>query len=137
MKEIYLNKMNNILKDINSIKSLSLKATTESNIYFILAEYFQKKDTEKSEEYYLKANKIIASLQRGSLFERQKKVAAVIDYFKEIKKTEMKDTNSINKGKGLIFIMGMPRSGTTLVESIIASANNCVAGGEKLFSFRI
>lgn len=133
MKEIYLNKMNNILKDINSIKSLPLKATTESNIYFILAEYFQKKDTEKSEEYYLKANKIIASLQRGSLFERQKKVAAVIDYFKKIKKTEMKDTNSINKGKGLIFIMGMPRSGTTLVESIIASANNCVAGGEKLF----
>ena len=43
MKEIYLNKMNNILKDINSIKSLSLKATTESNIYFILAEYFKKR----------------------------------------------------------------------------------------------
>ncbi len=133
MKKIYLNKMNNILKDINSIKSLPLKATTESNIYFILAEYYQKMDSEKSEKYYLKANEIIASLQRGSLFERQKKVSSIINHFKNIKTSEINDTKSINKGEGLIFIMGMPRSGTTLAESIISTANNCIAGGEKLF----
>ena len=56
--------MNNILENINSVKQLSLRSITESNIYFILAEYYQKNDANKSERYYLKANEIIASLQR-------------------------------------------------------------------------
>ena len=37
-------------------------------------------------------------------------------------------------GEGLIFIVGMPRSGTTLIESIIASAPDTISGGE-LISF--
>ena len=37
-------------------------------------------------------------------------------------------------GEGLVFIVGMPRSGTTLVESIVASAPNSISGGE-LISF--
>ena len=36
-------------------------------------------------------------------------------------------------GDGLIFIIGMPRSGTTLVESILATSEDSVAGGEKVF----
>ena len=38
-----------------------------------------------------------------------------------------------NKGNGLIFVLGMPRSGTTLVESIIGTVQDTVAGGEKSF----
>ena len=36
-------------------------------------------------------------------------------------------------GDGLIFIIGMPRSGTTLTESILSSAEDCIGGGEKVF----
>jgi hypothetical protein len=36
-------------------------------------------------------------------------------------------------GEGLIFIIGMLRSGTTLLESIISTADDCIAGGEKVF----
>ena len=36
------------------------------------------------------------------------------------------------KGEGLIFVLGMPRSGTTLTESVLG-ADDIVAGGEKLF----
>ena len=37
------------------------------------------------------------------------------------------------QGEELIFIIGMPRSGTTLTESILATANNIKPGGEKVF----
>ena len=133
MKKKYLDKMYDILKNINNIKSLKSKSLTESNIYFILAEYFQKIDNHESEKYYLKANNIIESLQRKSLYERQKRVSIVIN---DLKDYETQDSGSkilSEKGDGLIFIIGMPRSGTTLVESIISTANHCAAGGEKLF----
>ncbi len=133
MKKEYLDKMNNILENINSVKQLSLRSITESNIYFILAEYYQKNDANKSERYYLKANEIIASLQRGFIFDRQKRISKIIDKFKNIKNFEPNDYISSDKGNGIIFIVGMPRSGTTLVESIISTADNCVTGGEKLF----
>ena len=38
-----------------------------------------------------------------------------------------------DKSKGLIFIIDMPRSILTLLESIIATADNCVPIGEKIF----
>ena len=37
------------------------------------------------------------------------------------------------KGDGLIFVTGMPRSGTTLTESIMSSQENVFSGGEIIF----
>ncbi len=133
IKKEYLSKMYNILENINSITPPKSRFLKESNMNFILAEYFQNSDNDKSEKYYIKANKIIASLQRGSLFERQKRIIKIINNFKNYKISERSPKISNDKGNGLIFIIGMPRSGTTLVESIVSTADNCVAGGEKLF----
>ncbi len=133
VKKSYLDNMNNILNNINSVKPLLLKTITESNIYFVLAEYLQKKDKKISEKYYLKANELIATIQRGTLFHRQKRISKIINHFEACRISNSNSSISLNKGKGLIFIIGMPRSGTTLVESIISTADNCVAGGEKLF----
>ena len=52
--------------------------------------------------------------------------------FKQDQLKQSKNTSE-NLGKGLIFIIGMPRSGTTLVESILASSEDSFAGGEKVF----
>ena len=40
------------------------------------------------------------------------------------------DTDDL--GEGIIFIVGMPRSGTTLIESILASNEQVVSGGEMI-----
>ena len=40
------------------------------------------------------------------------------------------DKDYIDKGKNLIFIVGNPRSGTTLVESILGSSDNITSAGE-------
>ena len=46
------------------------------------------------------------------------------------KKFRSLDDNKLNKkDRKFIFIIGMPRSGTTLVESIISTADHCAAGG--------
>lgn len=103
----------------------------KSSIYLCLAEYFQKTDKQMSEKYYLKSKKLISDLQREPLYQRQEFVKKVINYSEEIDEVSAKFPS--NLGEGLIFIIGMPRSGTTLTESIIATSENCIAGGEKVF----
>ena len=45
--------------------------TKISDAYF-LAEYYSKDNQKLSEEYYVKANKVISDMQRESIFIRQK-----------------------------------------------------------------
>ena len=59
------------------------------------------------------------------MFNLQKKILDSINKFKEI---NYKSENSL--GENIIFILGMPRTGTTLLESIIASNKNVFSGGE-------
>ena len=107
--------------------------TNLSNTYFFLAEYYNKTNRAKSENYYIKANQLISEMQRESLFNRQKYASKVIDIFTNHNFDEIKKDIPSNKGEGIIFIFGMPRSGTTLTESILSTAHDIQAGGEKVF----
>ena len=104
-----------------------------SGAHFFLAEYYSEINKKKSEENYINGNKLISDIQRESLYIRQKTTREVYDFFKEYDQEKIKNSIDPNKGKGLIFVLGMPRSGTTLTESILASADNIIAGGEKSF----
>lgn len=54
------------------------------------------------------------------------------EFFEQHKDTiEREPTKQDRCGEGLIFIVGMPRSGTTLVEQIIARDDGTLAGGER------
>ena len=112
------------------------KNSDEKNIviaHICLAEYHQSDNKVLSEDHYTKANEHIVSMQRSSLYQRQKMYLNLIDYFKDFNETPISDRINPNKGKGLIFVIGMPRSGTTLTESILSTANNIKPGGEKVF----
>ena len=65
-------------------------------------------------------------MQRESLFKRQKFAKGIYNYFKNFDNSNLKNQIDPKKGEGLIFIMGMPRSGTTLTESILSTAKNLV-----------
>ena len=97
-----------------------------------LAEY-HKKEKSKSEKLYFKANEHIATMQRAPLYARQQMYLDLVNYFKNFDDRGIVDDIEATKGEGLIFIIGMPRSGTTLTESILATAEDTVAGGEKVF----
>ena len=89
--------------------------------------YNDIKDYQKSYSYYSEGNKI---RKKYILFSKDKE----LDEFKQIKKIFnedfLKKYNIKNKDSSIIFIVGMPRSGTTLVEQIISSHSKVYAGDE-------
>lgn len=111
---------------INNYNNAVEKGKKLAPIYFGLAKYYEKKKNDAlSDENYIIGNQQIAEVQRFQPLTNQTLI-------KQIKKifTSRKSGYPSVDDSGLVFIVGMPRSGTTLVESIIASANNTISGGE-------
>lgn len=102
-------------------------------LYFGLANYFEKIDQKNSEYFFEKGNSEIFQSSRYNSFEYQKNILKSIDLFKE-KYVGYSDENN-NNGKENFFIVGAPRSGTTLIESIITANEDVFPGGE-LNSFK-
>ena len=103
-------------------------------LYFGLAICFQKIDQAKSENYYHLGNKETMNSLRYNSFEYQKNIGEIIDHFKT---STFKIDIESNVGSNNIFILGTPRSGTTLIESIIGSSNDVTSGGELLSGFKL
>ncbi len=107
--------------------------TQISDACFFLAEYYSNQDQQLAESYYNKGNLTIAEMQRESIYQRQKYAKGIYDFFKDFDDSQIKKGIDSNKGEGLIFVLGMPRSGTTLLESILYTSTDLVPGGEKSF----
>ena len=97
-------------------------------IQFAAARFYEKIDPTASEEFYYKGNKTINKIQRFMPLEFQKKVKEIKDIYSKC--YQIKNDIDENKGEGLVFIVGMPRSGTTLLESIVANNEQTTSGGE-------
>ena len=129
----YLDIVNQVLVKGHELKYKIDQNTYLSGAHFFLGEYYADIDPEKSEHNYVKGNSLIAEMQRESLFIRQKTTKEVALFFKNFDSSKIIEDVDPDKGNGIIFVLGMPRSGTTLVESIIGTAQDTVAGGEKSF----
>lgn len=97
-------------------------------LFFGLAHYYQKLDKKKSENFFHCGNKEIFTTTRYNSFSYQKKILHSMDYFTD--NIERFEINDPSLGKDNLFILGSPRSGTTLLESIVASNKDVFAGGE-------
>jgi len=122
--DLHLLKMLEIIKN-KFFKKNELKF---HEIYFALSKAFEDlKDYEKSVYYLLKGNK----LRRETVNYNSIEIAQ--EHFECIKKIfstiNVKKTEKFSKFHP-IFIVGMPRSGTTLTEQIIASHADVSSGGE-------
>lgn len=131
--ENHLKMVKNAIDTAPNIEKRIERNTTLSDAYFFLAEYYDSVNQKKSEEYYITANQYISDMQRESLYKRQKFAKGIYDYFKTFDASHLHGKIDSNKGEGLIFITGMPRSGTTLTESILSTAADLAPGGEKAF----
>ena len=118
----------NLLKKIYNDKKN--KNTNKKELAFALGKAYEDvKDFKKAFEFYNDAN----NLHRKTI---DFSIKDEIDEFKEIKKTFNKKlyktfNKSGNRDNTPIFILGMPRSGTTLVEQILSSHSD-VYGGDEL-----
>lgn len=132
IKTEHLNKIKDRIKNPEKFSSIMKKNSALSSMHFCLAEYYSLTDKNKSEQNYIKANNYISEMQRTSLYLRQKRYINLINFFIHNNFTNFKEIDP-KKGRGLIFIFGMPRSGTTLTESILSTAENLIAGGERVY----
>ena len=113
---ISMTKKLDIIKDDENLKSL----------YFALAKAFEDIENYKESFRYLRLGNAIADKQINYNINNDKNLFSEII---RIFKSSIKNRNTSSKKK-IIFILGMPRSGTTLIEQIISSHRNVYGGGE-------
>ena len=97
-------------------------------IYFGLAIYYQKFDQLKSENFYHLGNKETMQSLRYNSFDYQKSIGGIIECYNNFFSNLSELDN--NFGLNNFFILGTPRSGTTLIESFISSNNEVRSAGE-------
>ncbi len=131
-----LSSMNKYKKEDEHLKNMLKKSNEQnlndsqlSNLFYALGKANEDLNQyDKSFNYYKKGNDL---LKKNSEFkiENEEKVFSKIKSFFE-KKIEI---NKSKNSRKIIFIVGMPRSGTSLVEQIISSHHNVYGGGELTF----
>ena len=129
-QSIKYDKENKHLHEMNDkIDNLELNNNQKVNLLFALAK--ANEDMDLIEEAF-------KNLSRGNQIRRDLinyNINDEITLFNQIKKIftnidKKKLLNNFTSKKKLIFILGMPRSGTSLVEQIITSHSNVFGGGE-------
>jgi len=111
------------------INNLELKESEKVNLLFALAKANEDLGLiEQSFNNLDLGNKINRKLINFNLDEEVSFYKKIKEVFHNIKTEKISDQNLFNKN--IIFILGMPRSGTSLVEQIISSHSNVFGAGE-------
>ena len=118
---------------LNTMKSLSsenhLNDNQKIDLFFALGKAYEDlKDFDQSFQYLEKANFLKKARSEYKIQKDEKVFNNIMKAFDKINFNEFK---KISSEKQIIFICGMPRSGTTLTEQII-SAHNLVDGAGEL-----
>ncbi len=97
------------------------------DLYFSLAKAEEDiGNIKKCSEMLIKGNKL---KRKNIKYNLSEELNLLKDIKKKFEKIKIKELNK-NYDKNYIFILGMPRSGTSLVEQIITSHSNVFGGGE-------
>ena len=124
-------------KDIEELhKIINKKYPTEKSewrnkvgaLYALGSYYDKKKDKNESEKFFDLANKLVLKRQRFVPMGEQKLINNLIKNY--VEPDILPASDNLNKGQGIIFITGLPRSGTTLLESILSTNPHTESGGE-------
>ena len=119
----YLTKLNK-LKDNNNLSS-----EKKIDLYFALGKAYEDlKDKEKSVNYYIHANKYKREITKYNFKIHKEHFDQIYEVFKNINFIDKK--LNIKNNKKIIFLCGLPRTGSTLFENIIASHKKVYSGGE-------
>ena len=98
--------------------------------YALGKSYEDLKNYEKAFHYLSKANQLKFDKKGSNLEAEKKAIRNIIKIFDGI---DLKNSNIEPQEKKIIFILGMPRSGTTLTEQIVASHNEVYGAGELIY----
>ena len=124
---------NHLNKMIDKFSQLKFNDFQLANLCFALGKAYEDlKQYKKSFEKYDQGNNLLKKISNFKIQDEQKKFEVI----KKLFMNDLKNLKSENSRK-LIFIVGMPRSSTSLIEQILSSHKNVYGGGELVFLKKI
>ncbi len=113
---------------LSKLKSNNITTQNRIDLSFAIGKAYEDiGDFKKSFYYYEQGNKLNKEKINYKIKNDEKLINSIIDSFKDYNfDKQLKNSNKINP----IFVCGMPRSGTTLVEQIISSHDEVSGEGE-------
>ncbi len=116
------------IEEIKSLLSTDIRTNSKLQLLFALGKIYEDlSDYKLSSSYYIEANNL-KNLDYSN-FSIQKK----IEQFNNLKKIfdqRFIESSKVSISSKSVFIIGMPRSGTTLLENILSSCDHISSGGE-------
>ena len=127
----YKNNKKHLNEMLEIAKNSNLSDSQKIDLFFAIGKAFEDiSDYDKSFDFYEQANKIKNNNINFNISSEIDKFENIKEIFKNIDfKNFVKERNDTK----IIFICGMPRSGTTLIEQIIASHKNVSGAGELIY----
>ena len=104
--------------DLNNIEKIHL-------YYGVHKAYEDLKDYENAFKFLKKGNELLKQETKYNFNKDEKRINNYINLYKKIKHIKISGTH-----RDLIFIVGMPRSGSSLIEQILTSHKKVFGGGE-------
>jgi len=123
----YENKNDHYKSMFEKLQNLDLNHDEKINIYFAISKAEEDlNEIENSYEYLKKGNDLKKKIIQYNIKEDKELFDEIIKIFKNV---DFLNANS-NDNSQIIFILGLPRSGTSLVEQIITSHSQVFGAGE-------
>ena len=117
----------NTLKDLESSVNLNNKNDIYKN--FVLAENAKQSKNYRDEiDYLIQGHKEYLKIKKKASFQEENYFTNLLPQF--VKKFNKTDFN-IKSENHPIFVMGLPRSGTTMIENLISSSDNNIIKGDE------
>ncbi len=114
----------NLKEKLESVQDSSF---AKVDIYFSLAKAEEDiGNIKESSKFLIKGNELMKKLINYDVLNEINLIENIKEKFKKVKINNVK----FDKEENVIFILGMPRSGTSLVEQIITSHSEVFGGGE-------
>ena len=129
----YTEENNHLNAMINKSNQLSLNNFQQANLFFALGKAYEDlRQYDQSFKNYSQGNYLLKKIITFKINNEKKK-------FEKIKKISLNFSHKLNlkNSRKLIFIVGMPRSSTSLVEQILSSHKDVYGGGELMFLKKI
>ncbi len=127
-----IDKKNEIFKKLENIDQVNLNHEDKILIFDALSKgYFDMKNIEKAFHFLDNSNLLKKEKSEFSLKDQEDEFNKIRNFFLDLDNTNIKFDN-ILKSKP-IFIVGMPRSGTSLIEQILSSHSKIYGAGELNF----
>ena len=122
----YVENDSHLIEMLKKVNDNDLNNLEKIHVYYGIHKAYEDIKDYKSAFKYLKiGNDLLKKETKYDFSQDEKRINNFINFYKKIKKVKITGDH-----RGLIFIVGMPRSGSSLIEQILASHKKVFGGGE-------